>query len=202
MRDMVCRGVLVPETEARGHVRFVHTQVEGVVIVDIDRIDDDRGFFARTWCEREFADNGIDVTFVQENIGFNMRAGTLRGLHFQRHPFEELKLVRCSAGSIWDLAVDLRTESPSYLQSVSVELTAESRRMLIVPEGCAHGYLTLTDGAEVTYLTSTFYEPRAAAGVRYDDPLLKLDWPSDVSVLSDADRSWPLLTHGQAVIRA
>src|SRR5262249_345575 len=145
-----------------------------------DRIEDERGFFARSWCRREFAENGLDVEFVQENVGFSVAAGTVRGLHFQNAPFSEVKLVRCTAGAVWGVAVDLRADSPTFLHSTAVELSAERGNMLYVPEGCAHGYLTLTDRAEVRYLTSQYYAPDAVAGVRYDDAALGIRWPREV----------------------
>lgn len=177
---------------------FEETSVLGAYVVGIEPIRDDRGFFARSWCAREFADQGLDVVFVQENVGYSERAGTLRGLHFQDEPFREAKLVRCTAGSVWDVAADLRPESPSYRRWVGVELSAENRDMLYVPEGCAHGYVSLVDGAETRYLTTQYYAPASAAGVRYDDPFLGVEWPVEVSTVSDQDRAWPLreLTEG------
>ena len=130
---------------------------------------------------------------MQENVGFSGRAYTLRGLHFQQAPYEEVKLVRCTAGAVWDVAVDLRERSPTYRRWAGVELSAADRNMLYVPEGCAHGYLTLTDEAETRYLTSQYYEPEAASGLRYDDPALGIRWPADVVVVSEADLGWPLL---------
>ena len=181
-------------------MRFSPTALNGVVEVDLEPIEDDRGFFARGWCRDEFAAAGLAATFVQENVGFSVRAGTLRGLHYQHAPYAEVKLVRCTAGSVWDVAVDLRPASDTYCQWVGVELSAERRNMVYVPEGCAHGYLTLTDGAEVRYLTSQPYAPEAAAGVRFDDEALGIQWPRAVAVVSEQDRSWPSLrsAHGEA----
>jgi dTDP-4-dehydrorhamnose 3,5-epimerase len=174
-------------------VRFEPTSLDGAVVIDLERIEDDRGFFARAWCRREFAENGLDAEFVQENVGFSVAAGTMRGLHFQKPPFAEVKLVRCTSGAVWDVAVDLRPSSPTYLQSAGVELSAERGNMLYVPEGCAHGYLTLTEDAEVRYLTSEYYAAEAVAGVRYDDEVLGIAWPREIAVVSEQDRSWPLL---------
>jgi dTDP-4-dehydrorhamnose 3,5-epimerase len=174
-------------------LRFSPTALDGVVQIDLEPIEDERGFFARAWCRDEFTAAGLDATFVQENVGFSIRAGTLRGLHYQHAPFAEVKLVRCTAGSVWDVAVDLRPASDTYCQWVGVELSAERRNMVYVPEGCAHGYLTTTDGAEVRYLTSQPYAPDAAAGVRFDDEALGIRWPQAVSVISEQDRSWPSL---------
>ena len=175
-------------------MRFQFTALDGAVVIDLDRIEDDRGFFARSWCRREFGENGLDADFVQENVGFSIAAGTMRGLHFQRSPFSEVKLVRCTSGAVWDVAVDLRPGSPTYLRSAGVELSAEHRNMLYVPEGCAHGYLTLTDSAEVRYLTSQYYAADAVGGVRYDDAALGIEWPREVAVVSEQDLSWPLVT--------
>lgn len=175
-------------------MRFQSTTLDGAVAIDLDRIEDDRGFFARSWCRREFRENGLDVDFVQENIGFSTSVGTMRGLHFQRSPFSEVKLIRCTSGAVWDVAVDLRPDSPTYLRSAGLELSAERRNMLYVPEGCAHGYLTLTEGAEVRYLTSQYFAADAVAGARYDDVALGIEWPREVVVVSEQDLSWPLVT--------
>ena len=183
----------MPQAQARSELKFHPTDVDGAYLVEIEPIEDERGFFARAWCAREFAENGLHAAFVQENVGFSGRAHTLRGLHFQRAPYEEVKLVRCTAGAVWDVAVDLRETSLTYRRWAGVELSAADRNMLYVPEGCAHGYLTLTDGAETRYLTSQYYEPEAASGVRYDDPALGIRWPADVVVVSGADLGWPLL---------
>lgn len=174
-------------------MRFEPTTVDGVVVIDLEPFEDDRGFFARAWCRREFAEHGLDVEFVQENVGFSSSAGTVRGLHFQRSPFEEVKLVRCTAGAVWDVAADLRPTSPTYLKWVGVELRADRRNMMYVPEGCAHGYLTLTDAAEVKYLTSQFFAAEAVGGVRYDDDKLGIEWPREVTIVSEQDQSWTLL---------
>ena len=174
-------------------MRFEATAVEGVVAIELEPRADDRGFFARAWCRREFSEHGLRADFVQENLGLTRAAGTVRGLHFQRPPFEEVKLVRCTAGAIWDVAADLRPTSATYLRWVGIELSAERRNMLYVPEGCAHGYMALTDGAEVRYLTSQFYAPEAVGGVRYDDDALGITWPRPVTLVSEPDRSWPVL---------
>jgi dTDP-4-dehydrorhamnose 3,5-epimerase len=172
---------------------FEETEIEGVWVVGIEPIEDERGFFARTWCAQEFEANGLHADFVQENVGYSVRAGTLRGLHYQREPHSEAKLVRCTSGSVWDVAVDLRPGSPTRHRWFGVELTAEARNMLYVPKGCAHGYLALTDGSEIRYLTSSFYAPEAAFGARFDDPAFAIDWPAPVTVLSEQDRAWPLV---------
>jgi dTDP-4-dehydrorhamnose 3,5-epimerase len=175
-------------------VRFVPTAVDGVVIVELEPIEDERGFFARAWCPDEFADAGIPTTWVQENIAYNVRRGTLRGLHFQSAPHAEVKLVRCTRGVVWDVAVDLRPESPTFRQSVGVELSAENHRSLYIPEGCAHGYLTLSDDVEMRYLTSHEHAPQSAGGILYNDPFLAVEWPGEALILSEKDRTWPPLS--------
>jgi dTDP-4-dehydrorhamnose 3,5-epimerase len=172
-------------------MRFTETAIEGVVVVEIERIEDDRGFFARSWCSREFAEHGLHASFVQENIGFNTRRGTLRGLHFQEAPHEEVKLVRCVRGAVWDVALDLRRDSVTFGRWFGTELNAKTGNMLHVPVGCAHGYLSLVDSAEIRYLTSQFYVPEASSGVPYDDPAFSIEWPSEVLHVSERDLGWP-----------
>ena len=148
----------------------------------------------RAWCAREFADHGIAFTPVQANIGYSVRRGTVRGMHFQVDPSPEGKLVRCTRGAIFDVVVDLRSESPTYRRWFGVELTPENGRMLYLPEYCAHGYQTLIDDTEMHYMTSAFYDPKSALGVRYDDLALGIVWPLPVTAVSDQDRSWPLIS--------
>jgi dTDP-4-dehydrorhamnose 3,5-epimerase len=174
-------------------MKLLETSINGVMIVDHDRHGDERGFFARTFCAREFEAAGLRSTVAQANLAFNRQAGTLRGLHFQRPPAAEAKLVRCTRGRVFDVAVDIRPDSPSYLAHVGVVLDPEARRALYVPEGCAHGYLTLADDTEVSYLVSEFYTPEAEGGLRWDDPRLAIDWPAPVHVVSAKDAGWPLL---------
>jgi dTDP-4-dehydrorhamnose 3,5-epimerase len=174
-------------------MKFTTTQIDGVAILDLKLLEDERGFFARSFCQDEFAENGLLPDVAQCNISFNHVAGTLRGLHFQLAPATEAKLVRCISGAIVDQIVDLRPESPTYLQHVSVELTAENRRALYVPPMFAHGYQTLVDNAEVLYQVSERYTPGMERGLRYDDPALGLTWPVPVVSISEKDRSWPLL---------
>ena len=171
-------------------MRFVETQVDGAWIVDVEPIEDERGFFARAFSRDEFVERGLNVDFVQENIGYNTRPGTLRGLHLQRAPHAEAKLVRCTRGVVWDVAADVRPGSPSYGRWAGVELSAENRRLLYVPEGCAHGYLTLEADSELRYLTTYEYVAASATGVPYDDPALGIDWPASIELMSDNDRSW------------
>ncbi len=170
---------------------FTKTELPGATIVDLERRQDPRGFFARTYCEREFAEHGLPSRMVQTNVSLTRNAGTLRGMHFQRAPHAEDKLVRCMRGAIWDAIVDLRPDSPSYCKWIGVELSEENCRMLLVPKGFAHGFVTLTDDVIVTYQVSEFYTPGAESGVRWDDPAFGIRWPVTVTGSSDKDRSWP-----------
>jgi len=174
-------------------MKFTTTPIEGVAIVDLELRSDDRGFFARSFCQDEFTQNGLLPMVAQCNISFNHRAGTLRGMHYQLEPATEAKLVRCISGAIVDQIVDLRPGSPTYLQHVSVELTAENRRSLYVPPMFAHGYQSLVDGAEVLYQVSERYTPGQERGLRYNDPALGLEWPLEVTAISEKDNSWPLI---------
>jgi dTDP-4-dehydrorhamnose 3,5-epimerase len=169
------------------------TALSGPAIVDLELRGDERGFFARTFCRDEFIAAGLEPLVEQCNLSYNHRAGTLRGMHYQVDPAPEAKLVRCTRGAILDVIVDLRPESHTRFQHVAVELTAENRRALYVPPYFAHGYLTLTAGAEVSYQVSAGYTPGTERGLRYDDPALGLSWPVPVEVVSDKDRSWALL---------
>ena len=177
-------------------MRITTTDVEGVAIVDLEERADERGFFARTFCRDEFEAAGLVPAVEQCNLSYNHLAGTLRGMHTQVDPAPEAKLVRCTAGAIQDVVVDLRPGSPTYLKHVAVELTAENRRALYVPPYFAHGYLTLTDGAEVVYQVSQKYTPGTERGLRWDDPDLALPWARDVAVISEKDKSWTLLADG------
>jgi dTDP-4-dehydrorhamnose 3,5-epimerase len=176
---------------------FTETKLPGAFIVDLEPRGDDRGFFARAFCQREFEAHGLKPLIAQANISFNYRKGTVRGLHFQVPPYAETKFVRCSRGAILDVIVDLRPDSPTYLQHIGVELTAENRRGLYVPERFAHGYQVLDDNTETTYQVGEFYAPAAEGGLRYDDPRLAIAWPLPVTDISDKDRRWPLLSERQ-----
>lgn len=167
---------------------FTATEVEGVYVIDPERIEDERGFFARTWNPEEFEAYGLETALAQCSISFNNKKGTLRGMHYQAAPHEEVKLVRCTAGAIHDVALDLRTGSPTFRHWTAADLTAENRRMLYVPKGCAHGFQTLEDATEVFYQISTAYAPESARGVRWDDPAFGIEWPLPVSAISDRDR--------------
>ena len=165
----------------------------GVAVIDLERKEDDRGFFARTFDREQFAEAGLEPLVEQCNLSYNSRAGTLRGMHYQVAPATEAKLVRCTAGAIVDTVVDVRPDSPTYLQHFSVELTADNRRSLYVPPMFAHGYQTLVDGAEVSYQVSQAYTPGTERGLRHDDPALGLSWPLPVTTISGKDAAWPLL---------
>jgi len=176
-------------------MHFTPTDVFGAMLIDPMRREDDRGYFSRAFCIREFAEQGIDFAPVQENLGFSVRRGTVRGMHFQAEPALEAKLVRCTRGAVFDVVVDLRSESPSYRKWYGIELSPENGRMLYVPQRCAHGYQTLEDCTDVYYLTSQFYAPTAASGVRFDDPTFSIEWPLAATVISEQDRNWPLTSH-------
>jgi dTDP-4-dehydrorhamnose 3,5-epimerase len=171
---------------------FSPTRIREAMVVEIEPRADERGLFARGFCRKEFEAHGLNPDVAQANIGLSRRRGTLRGLHYQIPPNAETKLVRCTAGAVFDVIVDLRPESASYKQWVGVELTAANRRMLYVPAGCAHGYLALADDTEVFYLVSEFYSPGAERGLRWNDPAFRIEWPITEDLrISDKDRSWP-----------
>lgn len=172
-------------------MRFEPTAVEGAFLVVAEPRVDDRGHFARVWCVDEFADAGIATSWLQENVGFSHRRHTLRGMHFQHSPDDEAKLVRCTRGDVFDVAVDLRPESPTYRRWTSATLSPENGAMLYIPEGCGHGYLTLADASEISYLTSAAYAPASASGARWDDPAFEIDWPAAPAVISEQDAGWP-----------
>jgi dTDP-4-dehydrorhamnose 3,5-epimerase len=172
-------------------MKFHPTRLDGAWLIELTPVEDERGAFIRTFCEREFGDHGLETRFVQHSLSVNARKGTLRGMHFQRAPHEEVKLVRCQRGAVWDVIVDLRPDSPTYMRWQSFELSAENGMQLYVPKGFAHGFQTLSDDCEVFYLISEFYAADAAAGLRHDDPRFAIDWPAPVSVMSEKDRAWP-----------
>jgi dTDP-4-dehydrorhamnose 3,5-epimerase len=173
-------------------MRFIETGIVGAKMIDPTPHQDERGRFLRAWCATEFRENGLDFIPVQANMGLSVAKGTTRGMHLQDAPALEAKLVRCTRGAIFDVVLDLRPESPSYLKWYGVELSADNSRMLFVPEGCAHGYQTLEDNTEMHYMTSAYYEPKAARGVRFDDPAFGISWPLATTLVSDQDRNWPL----------
>jgi dTDP-4-dehydrorhamnose 3,5-epimerase len=174
---------------------FTQAELPGAFVVDLERREDDRGFFARAWCATEFSDHGLNPRLVQANLSFNDHEGTLRGMHFQREPAAEAKLIRCTRGSIFDAIVDLRADSPTFKRWIGVELSADNRRALYVPEGFAHGYQTLEPETETFYLVSEYYTPEAEGGVRWDDPAFGIEWPDPSNpILSEKDASWPDFT--------
>ena len=170
---------------------FTETKLKGAFIVDVKRLEDERGFFGRAWCKREFETHGLNGEVVQANVSYNKVKGTLRGMHFQAAPFAETKLVRCTSGSIYDVIIDLRTESPTYRDWIGVELTGESMRMLYVPEGFAHGFVTLEDHTSVHYLVTQFYTPGYEGGIRYNDPAFNIKWPVEPTIISPKDLAIP-----------
>ncbi len=171
---------------------FAPTRVVGAFIVELEKRTDERGFFGRSFCRREFEEHGLNPEVVQCNLSVSARAGTLRGMHLQLAPHEEAKLVRCTQGALYDVALDLRPESASYLRWVGVELTAENRRMLYVPEGCAHGFQTLLPNTEAFYQVSAAYSPEAERGFRWDDAAFGIDWPeAGDRTISEKDEQWP-----------
>jgi dTDP-4-dehydrorhamnose 3,5-epimerase len=172
-------------------MNFTELSLPGAFVVDIQPMTDERGFFARGWCRKEFEAHGLALDFVQRNIGFSPRKGTLRGMHYQVAPHAEGKLVRCTRGAVCDVIVDLREGSRTFKKWHAVELSADNHRMIYIPEGIAHGYLTVMDESEIYYDTTCFFAPESARGVRFDDPAFGIDWPGSPSLLSDKDRSYP-----------
>jgi dTDP-4-dehydrorhamnose 3,5-epimerase len=172
-------------------MKFQETKLAGVFEIYPERLTDERGFFARTWCEKEFQNHGLDSKLVQCSISYNISKGTLRGLHFQAAPFEETKLVRCTRGAVYDVVLDLRSGSGTYKQWIAVTLTSENRNLICVPKGCAHGFLTLEDDTEVFYQMSEVFDSASACGVRWNDPAFGIFWPEKVAVIADRDRNYP-----------
>jgi dTDP-4-dehydrorhamnose 3,5-epimerase len=172
-------------------VKFHDAGLHGACIIELEMHKDERGFFARTWCQKEFEDQGLVARVVQANTSFNNRAGTLRGMHYQLAPYQETKLIRCTRGALYDVIVDLRPDSLTYMRWIAVELTAENGRMLYVPADFAHGFITLEDNTEVNYLISEAYTPGAEGGLRWNDPDIGIEWPRPVEVMSEKDANWP-----------
>jgi dTDP-4-dehydrorhamnose 3,5-epimerase len=170
---------------------FRETELGGAYIIDVQPHEDRRGFFARTWCRREFEEHGLNPRLVQCNISFNLKKGTLRGMHYQESPHEEAKLVRCTTGAICDVIVDLRPDSSTFKKHLTVTLSAENRKMLYVPEKFAHGLITLEDNSEVFYQMSEFYSQESERGFRWNDPFFDIRLPLEVSVISERDRDYP-----------
>ena len=173
---------------------FTETILPGVYLIDIQPIGDARGFFSRFWCSKEFEAQGLSFDVAQINLSHSAQSGTLRGLHYQREPHAEAKVVACTRGRVFDVAVDLRPDSPTYLQWFGTELDSDTRQMLYIPKGFAHGYQTLENDTGLLYLVSEFYTPEAESGLRYDDPEIRIRWPQPVTSISDKDRNWELLS--------
>ena len=174
-------------------MRFSKTDINGSWVIDPDPHEDERGRFMRAWCSREFAEHGLSFLPVQANMGFSLQKGTVRGMHYQEAPALEAKLVRCTRGAIFDVVLDLRPGSPTYGQWHGEELSAENGRMLFVPELCGHGYQTLEENTELSYMASEFFTPHSARGARHDDPAFGIQWPLAVTIISEQDRNWPLV---------
>ena len=174
-------------------MKFTEMLLKGAFIVDLEPVHDERGMFARAWCQREFEAQGLKVTWVQNNVSVNYKKGTIRGMHYQASPDEEVKLVRCTRGAVYDVIVDLRPNSLTFRQHAAVMLSAENRRALYIPQGFAHGFQTLSDDSELFYHMSAFYQSSSSRGFRWDDPAIGIRWPEPLTVISDKDQSWPPL---------
>jgi dTDP-4-dehydrorhamnose 3,5-epimerase len=171
-------------------MEFKDTNISGLYTIDLEKIEDERGFFARAFCKAEFDNMGIESNVVQANMSFNKVAGTIRGMHYQKSPYQETKFIRCLNGSIYDVVVDLRKDSPTYLQSFGIELTSKNKTALFVPKDFAHGFITLQDNTEVMYLVSQTYVPGAEEGIRWNDPLFAIKWPMEPTEISSKDANW------------
>ena len=172
-------------------MKFTETPLAGAYVIELEKRGDERGFFARYYCEREYAEHGLSTPFVQINNSLAVEKGTLRGMHFQLPPMAETKVVRCIRGALWDCIVDLRPNSPTFCRHFAVELSAENRTMFYVPKGFAHGFISLTDNSEALYLVDQFYAPEMERGVRYNDPMFNIDWPLEPKVISEKDSQHP-----------
>lgn len=175
-------------------MKFVKTDLKDVYVLELEKLVDERGFFARSFCTNELEAHGIAFQVAQMNISYNPSKHTFRGMHYQVEPKEEAKLIRCTRGSIYDAIIDVRRDSPTYMQWLSVELSDRNYRILYVPEGFAHGFITLEDGTEVNYQVSEFYNPGAERGIRWDDPAFAISWPAEPRLISDKDQNWPDFT--------
>ena len=171
-------------------MKFIETKLKGAYVIEIEPIVDHRGFFARSWCEQEFRDRGLNPSLVQCNISFNTKKGTLRGMHYQTKPYEEAKLVRCTQGAIYDVIIDIRPESATFKKWFAVELSGNNHKMLYIPEGFAHGFQTLKDNTEVFYQMSEFYHPSGVRGIRWDDPEFQIKWRLENKIISERDLSY------------
>jgi dTDP-4-dehydrorhamnose 3,5-epimerase len=172
---------------------FTETKLKGAFIINLTRLEDERGFFARTFCQNEFKEHGLNIQIAQANISYNKRRGTFRGMHMQLPPYEESKLIKCARGTIYDVIVDMRVSSDTYKQWIGVELTAENHQMLYVPEGFAHGFITLKNDTEVTYQMNQFYAPASEKGFRWNDPAFGIVWPIQPIIMAEKDKNFPLI---------
>jgi len=172
-------------------MNFTETWLKGVYLIDIERQEDERGFFGRSWCVQEFETNGLNSRLAQCSISFNKKRGTLRGMHYQAAPYQEAKLVRCTRGALYDVVIDLRSDSVTFKRWLSINLNAENRRAVYLPEGFAHGFQTLEDDTEVFYQISEFFHPESARGLRWNDPTFGIEWPIKTFILSEKDKSYP-----------
>ncbi len=176
-------------------LKFTELKLKGAYSIEVDKLEDARGFFGRIWCKEEFEKRGLNTNLVQSNVSFSKQKGTVRGLHYQKDPHAETKLLRCTRGKVFDVIVDLREGSETYGQWASVELSAENRKMIYVPEGFAHGFMTLEDDTEVYYLVTEFYHGESEGGVRWNDPTIGIEWPLEVTAISPKDEQQPLLNN-------
>jgi dTDP-4-dehydrorhamnose 3,5-epimerase len=172
-------------------MRFTETKLKGAFVIEVNELKDSRGFFGRLWCEKEMKEHGLKTDLRQSNVSLSLKAGTVRGMHFQKSPYPETKLVRCTKGAVYDVIVDLRPESPTYKQWVGVELSEENHKMIYVPEYFAHGFITLKDNSEVYYLVTEFYHQNKEGGYRWNDPAFNIDWPIEMTEISDKDFNHP-----------
>lgn len=171
---------------------FTETILKGAFIIEVKRLEDERGFFGRAWCKKEMDDHGLNANAVQANVSYNKVKGTLRGMHFQVAPYSETKMVRCTSGAIYDVIIDIRPESPTFKKWFGIELTEENFKMLYVPEGFAHGFITLKDHSSVHYMVTEYYTPGAEGGLRYNDPSFNIEWPMQPVIVSEKDKNHPL----------
>jgi len=178
---------------------FNKTSLKDAYVLELEKFEDERGFFARAFCKNEFSDHDIKFPVAQANISFTKQKGTLRGMHYQTSPHEEAKLIRCTKGSIYDVIIDVRNDSPTYKKWFGAVLSDDNYKMMYVPEGFAHGFLTLEDDIEVTYMVSEFYAPGAEKGIRWNDPAFNIDWPTEVKVVSEKDKNWPDFSSKQSI---
>lgn len=175
---------------------FTETKLDGAFIIDVKKLEDERGFFGRAWCKKEFDEHGLNSDAVQANVSYNIHKGTLRGMHYQEAPFTESKTIRCTQGSIYDVIIDIRPTSPTYKQWLGVELTANSFRMLYVPDGFAHGFITLEDHTSVHYIVTQYYTPGAESGIKFDDSTFDIHWPIQPIIVSEKDKAHPKFVTG------